>query len=182
MVHVGGYLVEQQRASLYEVGVCKLSVKPHVGVEGALHLRQRRVPLAVVVHQPVEADGVSRGDMAAAVYLGLQRAAGADAHQLQLPVASRVPHPVLHPQGGVQLGHDDVDVVTAHAGAEGCHAGAVVAAGEGMELAVVALELDAFEDVFEHVDPRGVTNEQHLVGQGAAVEVYVVEAAVRGEH
>lgn len=83
VVHVGGYLVEQQWASLYAVGVRQAVIKLHVAVEGLFHLGQRGVPLAVVVHQPVEANGVGGGHVAAAVDVGLQRAAGADADDLK---------------------------------------------------------------------------------------------------
>ena len=58
----------------------------------------------------------------------------------------------------------------------------MVTACEDVYFAVFGLEFDALEDVFEHVDSPGVTNEQHLVGQGAAGESYVIEAAVGGKH
>ena len=184
-VHVGGYLVEQQWASSYAVGTSQTLVELHVLQECFLHrcpLFTARCPLFVVVHQAVEADGIGGGDVAAAVDVGLQRAAGADAYYLQVPVTVFLPFPVLHSQGGIEFGHYDVDVVAPHAGAEGGESGAVIEAREGVDFAVVRLVFDAFKDVFEHVDPLGVTNEQHLVGQGAAGKTYVVEAAVGGKH
>ena len=181
VVHVVGHKLQQRGAALHIVGACRPSRKLHVGGEGMLHLRQRRVPLFVVVHQSVEADGADRGHTAATVYVLLQRAAGANAHYLQLAVALGLPCPVFHSQRGVELRHDYVDVVAAHACAEGRHAGAVVAARQGVQLAVAALVFHAVEDALEHLDALGVANEQHLVGQGVAGEVYVVEAAVGGQ-
>ena len=185
VVHVGGYLVEQQWTACHAVGVSQPLVELHVLQEGFLHrcpLSTARCPLFVVVHQSVEADGVGRCHVAATVDVGLQRAAGADAHQLEVAVAVCCPLSTVHSQCGIELGQDDVDVVAPHAGAEGGESGAVVAAGEGVDFAVVRLVFDALEDVLEHVDPLGVTNEQHLVGQGAARKTYVVEAAVGGKH
>ena len=145
-----------------------------MGKESLFHFGERGIPFFVVVHEAVEPEGEGGGYEAATVDVGLEGTTGADTDNLEMAVRMGVPLAVFDSQGGVELGHDDVDVVAAHACGEGGEAGAVVGAGQGVDFAVGGFELNGFEDVFEHFDTRGVANEQHLVGQGVAVESYMV--------
>ena len=137
--------------------------------------------------------------MTATVYLLLQRTAGAYTNYLKTSrlevswyavgsadksrgMPSALPTSLeVYICCSIQLRHHYVDVVAAHARAEGRHAGTVVAARHRMQLSVAALMLDAVEDAFEHVDALGVADKQHLVGQGAGCQVYVIEATVGGQ-
>lgn len=59
---------------------------------------------------------------------------------------------------------------------------AVVAACEGVYLAVVGFVFNAVEQTFEHLDASGVAYQNDIVGQCVGGKVYVVEAAVRGQY
>ena len=58
----------------------------------------------------------------------------------------------------------------------------MIASGEGMELTVAGLVFDAFEYLFKHVHTVRVSDQQHVVGQGAAGEVYMIQAPVGGQY
>ena len=139
--------------------------------------------MAVVVEQTVETYGVACGHKAAAVHFGAQRAAGADADEIQPPVVGQYgAGGEVEVGGSVQLGDHDVDVVAAHTGGECCESGAVIASREGMQFAVVRLVLNAVEDFFEHIDPIGVAHQKHIVGEGVAGKMNVVKAPVGSQY
>lgn len=66
---------------------------------------------------------------------------------------------------GVQLGHDDVDIVGADARGENGNALALIGAGEADELTIGVLALDGVEELLNHRNTTRVANEDDFIGE-----------------
>ena len=169
VMHVICHTFQQPCTAMHIIGTRYACRKFHVGGKGLLHLRQRGLPLLIVIHQPVQTNGTYRRHSAPTVNVRLQRTARADTYYLQVAVTLLLPFPILHSQRRVKLRHHYVYIVATHTCRKGRESCPVVSARKGMKLSVVRFKLNLFENPLEHVDPVWVTNKQHLVCQGAAV-------------
>ena len=155
-----------------------------MGGERLCHgLFQLAVVVPVPVKQTVEAYGVGRCHQRAHGDFAVEGARSANTHQVECAVAG-VDGAMCEVDvgGGIEFGHDDVDVVATHPGTQRSEALSVVAACEGMNFAVYAFELNVFENVFEHVDARGVAHQDDVVGQFASGHINVVKAPVGSQY
>ncbi len=82
---------------------------------------------------------------------------------------------------GQDLGDDDLDVVGADARGDHGDAQSLVRAGDGVELAMAAMDLDILEHLGDAVGAVGVARQQDVVGDLSGSEVDVVLAVGIGQ-
>ena len=149
-------------------------------LEGLLEVEERDlVAVGIPVHQAVAADGNMREDETAEGDLRLDGAAGADAQDVQRAVLGELLARLEIDVGeGIELRHHDIDVVRADAGGQDRDALPVEQPRGPDEFARSALGLDGGEIGFDHGDPAGVADEDHVVGQLFRTDVDVERGAV----
>ena len=151
----------------HEVGASESLGPLHVLYKGFFEVvEEYLLPVLVPVEHTVEADGDVAQDVASERDVGLCRAAGADAQDLERPM-------LCFGQAGleidvckcVELGHHDVDVVGADAVRQGGDSFAMVGSCDGVELARALVELYGVEILCDRAHATRVAHHDHDVGQ-----------------
>ena len=110
----------------------------------------------------------------------MQGAGGADAEDLEGPVLRLdLTGEEVHVRQGVELGHDDIDVVGADTVGEGRQALAVVAAGHRNELTGGMAEFDVAQVFRNHIDTAGVSDHDNGVSQLFRLDMEMEHGTVR---
>ena len=137
------------------------------------------VAVGIVVEQAVEADALDGSNESAQRCLGLQAAAGADAHKGQAakPVAV-LSRGEINVGQSVQFVDHDVDVVATDAGGERREAFPVISACDAVELTAAHLALHVVEMGCHHCHATGVADKDDAVGQLLGAQMKVEDAAV----
>ena len=136
-------------------------------------------PVAVPVHDAVEAHAHVREDITAQRNVCVQGAGSADAQDVQrLVLRLHFPGGEVYVGQGVQLRHDDVDVVRADAVGQHGDALAVVAAGYRNEFAGGVAEFHVLQVFGNHVHAAGVSHHDNIVCQFLRLDVDVENGTV----
>lgn len=179
---VAGDAVQHLGAALYGIGCGVVRRQSHVLYKGLLHLGFEEVGVGlIVVHQTVKSYGVVRGHQGAAIQLGLQRSAGADAQYSKLAMAGAGASCAKVEVGGhLQLVHHDVDVVASHPRGDDREAGAFAEGGHHMDLSRACLIFDGVEKGLDQINTFGVAHQYHVVCQGVVADGHMVGGGAAG--
>ena len=133
----------------------------------------------VIVEDTIKADGGLGEEPRIDWEIGLERARSTDADYLESGMLIfRGTGLEIDIDEGVQLGHDDVDIVGSDARGEDGNALALIGAGEADELTICVLALDGVEELLNHRNTARIANKDDFIGELSGLDMEVENRAV----
>lgn len=172
--------VDQLRRAVDDVWLCEKGVPIDMSLEGMLEIEVGNlVAPCVVVEDTVKTDGSLRKEPRIDREIGLERARSTDANYLECGMfVFRGAGLEIYIDKGIQLGHDNVDIVGADTCGENGNAFALIGAGEADELTICVLALDGVEELLNHRDTTRIANEDDFIGELSGLDMEMENRAV----
>ncbi len=172
--------VYQFRRAIDNVWLGEKRIPIDMGLESMLEIEVGNlVTPCVIVEHTVKADGSLGEEPRIDWEIGLEGARSTDTDYLESGMlVFRSTGLEIDIDKGIQLGHDDVDIVGADASGENGNALALIGAGEADELTICVLALDGVEELLNHRNTARIADEDNFIGELSGLDMEVENRAV----
>lgn len=172
--------VDQFRRAIDYVWLCEKGIPIDMSLEGMLEIEVGNlIAPCIIVEYTVKADGSLGEEPRIDREIGLERARSTDADYLECGMlVFRGTGLEIDIYEGVQLRHDNIDIVGADARGENGNALPLIGAGEADELTIGVLALNGVEELLNHRDTTRIANEDDFIGELSGLDMEMENRAV----